>query len=318
MSAAVNPQQATDENLRRALNQAIEQVNAVVLGKSGEVQLAFATLLAGGHLLIEDLPGVGKTTLAQALAHTLGLDYNRIQFTSDLLPADVIGVSIYQQQNGSFDFHPGPVFAQVVLADELNRATPKTQSALLEAMAERQVSTDGATRPLPQPFFVIATQNPLDLVGTYPLPESQLDRFLLCISLGYPSREAERRLLIESERSQMLEQLKAVLDADGVRQLQQQAATVHVSDALLDYIQDLVAASRERPEFVSGLSPRAALALLRVSRAYAYVHSREYVLPEDVKAVFEPLARHRLQLRDEHESQAMELIAQLLKEVPIP
>lgn len=316
---AVTSDQPLLDQRHSALRNAQQQVNSVVLGKDNEVELAFATLLAGGHLLIEDLPGVGKTTLAHALALTLGLDYSRIQFTSDLLPADVLGVSIYQPGQSGFDFHPGPVFSQIVLADELNRATPKTQSALLEAMAEGQVSIDGNTHALPQPFFVIATQNPLDLVGTYPLPDSQLDRFLLNISLGYPSRAAERRLLVENSRSALLNDLKPVLDAEAVQELREMVSQVHASDALLDYIQDLVAATREHPRLIAGLSPRAALALLAVSRGLAFMRGREYVIPEDIKATFPPLARHRLQLRStEGNRNTDELINALLEEVAIP
>lgn len=315
---AIPNDRALPEHLIEPVQRALAQINRVILGKENEVELAFAALLAGGHVLIEDLPGVGKTTLAHALAITMGLDFSRVQFTSDLLPADVLGVSIYQQNTGTFNFHSGPVFAQVVLADELNRATPKTQSALLEAMAEGQVSQDGTTRKLPDPFFVIATQNPLDLVGTYPLPESQLDRFLLNISLGYPSREAERRLLQESERSSMLEDLQPVLDAEGVKRLQQKTREIHASDALLDYIQDLVAATRRDGLFTTGLSPRAMLALLNVSRARAFLASRDYILPEDVKQTFPALARHRLQARDDQQQSVDQLIHHLLEEVAIP
>ncbi|MCG8464173.1 MAG: MoxR family ATPase [Xanthomonadales bacterium] len=316
---AVTSEQALLSPQHAALREAQQQVNQVVLGKDQQVELAFATLLAGGHLLIEDLPGVGKTTLAHALALTLGLDYNRIQFTSDLLPADVLGVSIYHNAENRFDFHPGPVFSQVVLADELNRATPKTQSSLLEAMAEGQISIDGNTRALPQPFFVIATQNPLDLVGTYPLPDSQLDRFLLNISLGYPSREAERRLLQEDTRANLLIELKPVLNAQSLGELKAAVRKVHTSDALLDYIQDLVAATREHPKFVAGLSPRATLALIAVSRALAFLRGREYVIPEDIKTVFPPLARHRLQVRStEGDRNSDRLIQVLLEEVAIP
>lgn len=316
---AVSSNRAVTSESHTALRDALAQVNRVVLGKQREVELAFATLLAGGHLLIEDLPGVGKTTLAHALAISLGLDYSRIQFTSDLLPADVLGVSIYQPGQSSFDFHPGPVFSQVVLADELNRATPKTQSALLEAMAEGQVSIDGNTRQLPKPFFVIATQNPLDLVGTYPLPDSQLDRFLLNISLGYPDRQAERQLLQEQTRNSLLDSLSPVLNAESVQELQALVRQVHASDALLDYIQDLVEATRNHPRLIAGLSPRAALALLAVCRALAFLQGRDYVIPEDIKTIFPALARHRLQLRStEGERHSDSLIQSLLEEVAIP
>lgn len=315
----VSTDRIATEGHQHTLAQALDQVNRVVLDKPAEVELAFATLLAGGHLLIEDLPGVGKTTLAHALAITLGLEHSRIQFTSDLLPADVLGVSIYQSDQHQFDFHPGPIFAQLVLADELNRATPKTQSALLEAMAEGQVSTDGNTRLLPKPFFVIATQNPMDLVGTYPLPESQLDRFLLNISLGYPSREAERQLLTENTRTVMLDDLPALLNATAIGALQKQVRKVHTSAPLLDYIQDLVAATREHPQLVSGLSPRAMLAMLAASRAIAFLRGREFVIPEDIKIIFPAVARHRLQAKNTTQDQGnAELIASIAEEVAIP
>ena len=279
------------------LHQALESVNRVVLDKREQVQLAFAALLAGGHLLIEDLPGVGKTTLAQAMANVIGGDWQRIQFTSDLLPADILGVSIWSRQQEQFEFRPGPVFANIVLADEINRATPRTQSALLEAMAETQVSIDGQTHALPEPFFVIATQNPLDLVGTYALPDSQLDRFLIRISLGYPDREHERALLMEPDRREMLEELQPQLSHSRLTELIGQTRHIHVSESLLDYIQALVQATREHPALVAGLSPRAALALVRVSRAYALLSGLEYVLPDHVKQVFPALAGHRIQCK---------------------
>jgi MoxR-like ATPase len=281
-----------DPGLR--LGQAQLQVNSVLLGKAHEVKLAFTCLLAGGHLLIEDLPGMGKTTLAHTLAATLGLSFQRIQFTSDLLPSDIIGVSIYEREQARFTFHPGPVFAGIVMADEINRATPKTQSALLEAMAEQQVTVDGTTHALPSPFFVIATQNPVDLAGTFPLPDSQLDRFLLRIGLGYPDAGAEREMLTTTDRRELLQQLKPVLDAEALRALSLRVDAVHASPALLDYVQALLAATRHHARIRVGLSPRAGLALLRAARAFALLDGRAHVLPEDLQAVFGAVAAHRL------------------------
>ncbi|MBS0199691.1 MAG: AAA family ATPase [Proteobacteria bacterium] len=277
-----------------ALEAAQQQVNQLVLGKPLEVRLAFVALLADGHLLIEDLPGLGKTTLAHALAATLGLDFQRIQFTSDLLPADVVGVSIYDAPASRFEFHPGPVFTNVLLADEINRAPPRTQSSLLEAMAERQVTLDGVTRPLSEPFFVIATQNPVDLVGTYPLPDSQLDRFLLRISMGYPNAEAERALLLGEERRQLIAQVQPKLGRDELLAIRAAVQQVHASEALIDYLQALIARSRNHPGVRVGLSPRAGLALLRAARAHAFLLGRSHVLPDDVQALFPHLAAHRL------------------------
>ena len=276
------------------LGAAIGQVNDVLLGKPDGVRLAFACVLAGGHLLIEDLPGMGKTTLAHALAVTLGLSFQRIQFTSDLLPSDIVGVSIYERERADFTFHPGPIFAQLVMADEINRATPKTQSALLEAMAEHQVTVDGKTHPLPDPFFVVATQNPVDLAGTFPLPDSQLDRFLLRIGLGYPGTEAERNMLIQPDRRIMLDALKPVLDAADLVALRTQLDAVTVAPALIAYVQALLAATRAHAKIRVGLSPRAGLALLRAARASAVLGGRRFVLPEDVQAVFVCVAAHRL------------------------
>ncbi|KAF1710058.1 ATPase [Pseudoxanthomonas kalamensis DSM 18571] len=280
--------------LRQSLKQAQEQVNAMVLGKAHEVRLAFVALLADGHLLIEDLPGLGKTTLAHALAATLGLKFQRVQFTSDLLPADVLGVSVYDAGTRQFQFHPGPVFTHVLLADEINRAPPRTQSALLEAMAEHQVTLDGATHALPEPFFVIATQNPVDLSGTYPLPDSQLDRFLLRLALGYPNAESERALLAGDDRRRMISQLQPLLSADDVLALRQASESVHASPALIDYVQALLTRSRVHPGVRVGLSPRAGLALLRAARAYALLLGRQHVVPEDVQALFAAVAAHRL------------------------
>ena len=282
------------EPLRQALDRAQQQINALVLGKPQEVRLALVALLAGGHALIEDLPGLGKTTLAHALAATVGLDFQRIQFTSDLLPADVLGVSVYEAGSRQFQFHPGPVFTQVLLADEINRAPPRTQSALLEAMAEQQVTLDGTTHPLPDPFFVIATQNPVDLSGTFPLPDSQLDRFLLRFSLGYPNAASERALLTGTDRRELIAQAMPVLADGDVQALRRAAEQVHASEALVGYVQALLARSRQQPGIRVGLSPRAGLALLRAARAYALLLGREHVLPEDVQALFIAVAGHRL------------------------
>ena len=280
--------------LRSSLRDALAQVNTLVLGKPQEVRLAFVALLSGGHLLIEDLPGLGKTTLAHALAATLGLGFQRVQFTSDLLPADILGVSVFDAQARRFEFHPGPIFAHVLLADEINRAPPRTQSALLEAMAEHQVTIDGTTHALPNPFFVIATQNPVDLAGTYPLPDSQLDRFLLRLTLGYPGEDAERTLLAGIDRRTLIAQALPLLGSGDVLTLREAAANVHASDALIAYVQALLARSRRHAGVRVGLSPRAGLALLRAARAYALLLGREHVLPEDVQALFAPVASHRL------------------------
>lgn len=272
----------------------LAQLNGIILGKEHALRLALACMLARGHLLIEDVPGVGKTTLAHALARSLGLGFQRIQFTSDLLPADVIGASIYDRESGGFRFHPGPVFAQFVLADEVNRATPKTQSALLEAMEEEQVTLDGASHPLPQPFFVIATQNPSTQVGTFALPESQLDRFLMRIELGYPDRAAERELLTGSDRRALAAGAPAQIEVATFVALQAEAARLHVAPALIDYLQALIEASRAEPRFAAGLSPRAGLGLLAAARAWAFVGGRDAVLPEDVQAVLAAVTTHRL------------------------
>ena len=282
-----------DPDLQR-LDRALDQVNGILLGKQHAVKLAFACLLVGGHLLIEDVPGVGKTTLAHALAATAGLSYQRVQFTSDLLPSDIIGVSIYAREADAFRFHPGPLFTQLLLADEINRGTPKTQGALLEAMAEAQASVDGETRPLPQPFFVVATQNPLDAAGTYPLPDSQLDRFLMRITLGYPAHAEERALLAGVDRRDLIGRLAPALDAATIIALRARTRDVLAHPALLDYVQMLLEASRRHPGIRIGLSPRAGLALLAAARAWALLHGRGFVIPEDVQAVFAAVAAHRL------------------------
>ena len=272
----------------------LDQLNTVIVGKTDSVQDCVACLLAGGHLLIEDVPGVGKTTLAHALAHTFGLRFSRVQFTADLMPSDLVGVSVYERGKESFVFHPGPVFAQVLLADEINRASPKTQSALLEAMEEKQVSVEGETRALPEPFFVIATQNPHDQLGTYALPESQLDRFLMRISLGYPDRAAERQLLAGEDRREMALTLQPLLTAAELAALQRSVTEVHASAALLDYVQDLITATRSGRWFLQGLSPRAGIALVRAAKAQALISGRDYVAPDDVQAIIAQTVAHRL------------------------
>ena len=297
----------------------IDQVSQVILGKDRQIRLALACLLARGHLLIEDLPGVGKTTLAHVLARTLRLDFQRIQFTSDLLPADILGVSVYDRDSASFKFHPGPVFTRMILADEINRATPKSQSALLEAMEEHQVTVEGETRALPEPFFVIATQNPAYQVGTFPLPESQLDRFLMRIELGYPDARAERALLQGEDRRTLADALRPALSAADLDALQAAVRACFVSDALLDYIQALLAYTRHTPRYVNGLSPRAALALLHAAQAWALIEGRDSVLPEDVQAVLPAVVGHRLRGSGEFggETDAAR-VAHLLAAVPIP
>ncbi|MGY0503723.1 AAA family ATPase [Luteimonas sp. e5] len=305
-----------DERLRERLRAAQAQVNELLLGKPQEVRLCFVALLAGGHVLIEDLPGLGKTTLAHALAATLGLKFQRVQFTSDLLPADIVGVSVYDAGARAFEFHPGPVFSHILLGDEINRAPPRTQSALLEAMAEQQVTVDGSTHPLPSPFFVIATQNPVDLSGTYPLPDSQLDRFLLRLSMGYPAPEAERALLAGEDRRELIARVQPLLDEADVLALQQAVARVHASDALLDYVQALLTRSRQHPGVHVGLSPRAGLALLRAARAHALLLGRAHVVPEDVQALFLPLAAHRL-VGEGDAGDGRQLARSVLRAVPV-
>jgi len=300
------------------LNHLLAQANTIILGKERQIRLAVCCLLARGHLLIEDIPGVGKTTLAHTLANLLGLHYQRIQFTSDLLPADVIGSSIFDSQSHTFRFQPGPIFHQMVLADEINRSTPKAQSALLEAMEERQVTSEGETRPLPEPFFVIATQNPLTQIGTFPLPESQLDRFLMRIELGYPDNRSERALLKGEERQTMLEKLPACLDTDALKAIQEESRKVYASDALLDYLQALIHYTRESGLYQGGLSPRAGLALLNASRAWTFMDHRKAVLPEDVQAGLPAVAGHRLKLALSGATDSKSVVGPLLAEVAIP
>lgn len=300
-----------------ALRAAMAQVNQLVLGKPREVELAFVALLAGGHLLIEDLPGLGKTTLARAFAATLGLGFQRTQFTADLLPSDILGVSIYEQETHQFRFHPGPIFTQLLLADEINRAPPRTQSALLEAMAESQVTIDGQCHALPSPFFVIATQNPVDLAGTFPLPDSQLDRFLLRIALGYPDAASERRMLAGDDRQVLIARARPLLSADDVLALRAAVTQVHASDALIGYVQALISASRTDGRVRIGMSPRAGLALLRAARALTLLRGGEFVLPESVQAVFAEVAAHRLVPSGERIDRGA-LAKQILESVPVP
>jgi MoxR-like ATPase len=286
---------AMNENLSKQLTRLADQISTIIVGKRPQIEDCVACLLAGGHLLIEDVPGVGKTTLAHALAVSLGLRFSRVQFTADLMPSDLVGVSVYERSKEAFVFHSGPVFAQVLLADEINRAGPKTQSALLEAMEEQQVTVEGETRPLPRPFFVIATQNPTDQLGTYPLPESQLDRFLMCLTLGYPDRASERDLLAGVDRRDAIARLSAVMSADELRAAQREVLAVHASEALLDYLQALIAATRSGRWFVDGLSPRAGIAVLRAARAHALLDRRDYVAPDDIQAILAQTIAHRLQ-----------------------
>jgi MoxR-like ATPase len=280
--------------MQQKLNQVISALNKVVVGKSEAINLAVCCMLAKGHLLIEDIPGMGKTTLAQALAIVFGMDYQRVQFTSDLLPSDILGVSVFDRDTSEFKFHPGPVFSQLLLADEVNRATPKTQSALLEAMAEGQVSLDGETRGLPKPFFVIATQNPERQGGTFPLPESQLDRFTIRLQLGYPNPEAEKKILLGKAGEGLLKSLPAIMSAEEIVELQNQVAMIRISDAVIDYIQRLLLATRQSSEITAGLSPRAALALVACAKSWAFIQARDYVIPEDVQQIFTAVSDHRL------------------------
>jgi len=295
----------------------LDQLNTVIVGKPSQVQDGVACLLAGGHLLIEDAPGVGKTTLAHALARTFGLQFSRVQFTSDLMPSDLSGVSVYERGKESFVFHPGPIFAQVLLADEINRASPKTQSALLEAMEEKQVSIEGETRPLPTPFFVIATQNPHDQLGTHALPESQLDRFLMRISLGYPDRAAERELLTGQDRREIVDALPGLLSQHELLALQHKVTQIHAAGPLLDYVQDLIAATRSGRWFVQGLSPRAGLAVLRAAKAQALLNGRDYVAPDDVQAILPQTTAHRLTPVGNAGRGAIEQVRAMVDAVPL-
>ena len=295
-----------------------DQISTIIVGKRPQIRDCIACLLAGGHLLIEDVPGVGKTTLSHALAVSLGLHFSRVQFTADLMPSDLVGVSVYERSKEAFVFHPGPVFAQVLLADEINRAGPKTQSALLEAMEEQQVSVENMTRPLPKPFFVIATQNPGDQLGTYPLPESQLDRFSMRITLGYPDRASERALLAGEDRRGAIERLHPVMTPERLQQVQREVLQVHVSEPLLDYLQALIAATRSGEWFVEGLSPRAALAVLRVAKAHALLDGRAHVAPDDVQAILAQAIAHRLVPRAGAGRGPVEQVRAMVEAVPLP
>jgi MoxR-like ATPase len=308
----------TKIDANRKLGNLLDQLNTVIVGKKSQVQDCVACLLAGGHLLIEDVPGVGKTTLAHALARAFGLQFSRVQFTADLMPSDLSGVSIYERGKESFVFHPGPVFAQVLLADEINRASPKTQSALLEAMEEKQVTVEGETRALPSPFFVIATQNPHDQLGTFALPESQLDRFLMRISLGYPDRAAERELLGGNDRREMVEALSNVLTPPELQALQQQVLAVHASEPLLNYVQDLIAATRSGRWFLQGLSPRAGIAVVRAAKAQALLSGRDYVAPDDIQAILPQTVAHRLIPVSDAGRGAVEQVRAMVEAVPLP
>ncbi len=296
----------------------IKQIDLIILGKQKQVQLALCCLFAQGHLLIEDIPGIGKTTLAKVLAEILGLDFRRVQCTSDMLPGDILGVSVFEQKTGSFIFHQGPIFTQVLLSDEINRTSPKTQSALLEAMEEQQVTIEGKTYPLPSPFFVIATLNPLEQAGTFPLPESQLDRFLLRIKLGYPDRASEIKLLRGGGTQKMRKNIRPLLTPEKVKQCQQMAAAIHVSDTLVEYVQDLLEFSRTAPDFHTGLSPRAGLSLIRAAQSWAFINGREYVLPEDVQKVLPFVATHRLHRVDTLTEMSSKELINLFLSVPVP
>jgi len=310
----MNAVKIPSNRVRSQIEAILAQLNRVILGKDAQIRLCLACLLARGHLLIEDIPGVGKTTLAHALAKSLGLSFQRVQFTSDLLPADVLGVSIFDRETGKFRFQRGPIFSQLVLADEINRASPKAQSALLEAMEEHQVTLDGQSMALPEPFFVIATQNPQDQVGTFPLPESQLDRFLMRVHLGYPAPAAERELLSGLDRRDLVHTLDAVASPDNLHELQQAVQEVHVAPALLDYVQALVAHTRRAPGVNAGLSPRAAIGLLRAARAWALIAGRPAVIPEHVQAVFAAVVEHRVRQRGSDAG----VVTRLLEAVPVP
>ena len=306
------------ENAQPKLKSLLDQLNTVMVGKAAQVQDCVVCLLAGGHLLIEDGPGVGKTTLAHALARTFGLQFARVQFTSDLMPGDLLGVSVYERGREGFVFHPGPVFTQVLLADEINRASPKAQSALLEAMEEKQVTIEGETRALPWPFFVIATQNPYDQLGTFALPESQLDRFLMRISVGYPDRAAERQLLAGTDRRDMLAGMLPTLSPEDLLALQRQVQQVHAAEPLLNYLQDLIAATRSGRWFIQGLSPRAGIAVLRAARAQAFVSGRDYVAPDDIQAILPQTVAHRLVPVGDAGRGAFEQVRAMVDAIPLP
>ncbi|RQO63512.1 AAA family ATPase [Paucibacter sp. KBW04] len=309
---------ATRQHSTALLSALQQQISTIIKGKPQQIRDCVACLIAGGHLLIEDLPGVGKTTLAHALSISMGLKFSRLQFTADLMPSDLLGVSIYEREQSSFVFHPGPVFAQVLLADEINRAGPKSQSALLEAMEENQVSVDGVSHPLPQPFFVIATQNPSEQLGTYPLPESQLDRFLMCISLGYPDQAAERELLMGQDSREALRALRPVMSPAEVQQAQADVRAIHAAPALLDYLQTLIAATRSGQWFAEGLSPRAGLGVLRAARARALLDGRDFVAPDDVQAILPQTIAHRLRPKPGSARGPREQVRAMIEAIPLP
>jgi MoxR-like ATPase len=303
--------------VQQIIDRTVQNIGGVLLGKERQIRLALCALLARGHLLIEDLPGMGKTTLAHALARALGLSFSRVQFTSDMLPGDILGVSIFEQSSGSFSFHPGPIFTEVLLADEINRTSPKTQSALLEAMAERQVTVEGETRPLPHQFFVIATQNPVTQAGTFPLPESQLDRFLMRIAIGYPDRSSERAMLTGRTGGSALETIAPSLSREDLAAIQSGAAAVKTADMLLDYVQRITEYTRTAPEFAHGLSPRGAIALVAAARVWAYMEGRGHVVPEDVQAVLPAVAAHRLRGAADFAGDGLALVERLLARVDV-
>ncbi len=304
--------------MQNQFHEIVDQISAVVLGKEDQIRLALTCLFAKGHLLIEDIPGIGKTTLAKALSRCLGLNFRRVQFTSDLLPGDVLGTSIFDRKQSAFVFHPGPIFTQVLLADEINRATPKTQSALLEAMEEQQVTIEGETRGLENPFFVIATQNPLEQYGTFPLPESQLDRFLMRIELGYPDRMAENKLLKKGQVKDLLLEMPECILPERVVAIQDHINAVHLSDPLLNYIQDILDFTRTSSHFHVGLSPRAGMAIIQASRSWAFINDRDYALPEDVQHIMPWVVGHRLRSKESLEELPRQQLISILHEVPIP
>ena len=313
---AISPEELGE--MRQIFQKIIHQVDQVILGKEEQVKLALCCLFARGHLLIEDIPGIGKTTLAKVVAETLGLEFRRIQCTSDMLPGDILGVSVFEQKTGTFTFHPGPIFTQVLLSDEINRTTPKTQSALLEAMEEYQITIEGETRNLASPFFVIATLNPLEQAGTFPLPESQLDRFLFRIKLGYPDRASEIRLLGQGDSTTRREKLSPLLTPEKVNRCRQMAAEIHVSDTLIEYIQNLLEFTRTSPDLHIGLSPRAGLSLIRAAKAWAFINGREFTLPEDVQKVLPFVATHRIRRVDTQAEMGVDELMQLMLTVPVP
>ncbi|MBK6279630.1 MAG: AAA family ATPase [Gammaproteobacteria bacterium] len=317
MPATGSPLAERGIHVQDIIEQAVREIGRVLLGKDRQIRLALCALFSRGHLLIEDMPGMGKTTLSHALARVLGLEFARVQFTSDMLPGDILGVSVYDQRAQAFNFHPGPVFTEVLLADEINRSTPKTQSALLEAMAERQVTIEGETRALPADFFVIATQNPVTQAGTFPLPESQLDRFLMRIEIGYPDRAAERAMLAGGAGTPPIDALKAALSREQLRGIQQEAQQVGTADMLLDYVQRLIEYTRSAPEFAHGLSPRGALALVNSARTWAYMEGRAHVVPEDVQAVLPAVVAHRLRSTTDFTGDGRALVQRLLADVDI-